>query len=162
MKYIVIILFFILILIITSRIELDVIKLEIINKKIKFLVKIKVYVFKYILIFSKKIKKKDIIKIIELSKNNEYVKKGEKIAKKLPIKLSNLNLELNYGIKNIYPNIYTYAILNAAIPMFINRYSNPKTKVRYNIKTDFKQNYLNSKISGKLEIKLCDLLHTQK
>lgn len=162
MKYIIIILFFILILIATSRVEISIKKLEIINNKIKFSIKTKIYIFKYILLFSKKIKKKDILKTIKFFEIKDHAQKGKKVIKKLPIKLSELNLELNYGIKYLYPNIYTYALLNAAIPILINRYSNSKTKVKYNIKTDFKRNYLHSKISGKLEIKLCDLLHTQK
>lgn len=162
MKYIVIILFFILILIITSRVEIDVKKLEIINNKVRFSIKTKIYIFKYILLFSKKIKKKDIIKSIKFFEVKDHVQKGKKIIRKLPIKLSEISLELDYGIKYLYPNIYSYAILNAAIPILINRYSNSKTKVRYNISTDFKRNYLHSNISGKLEIKLFNLLYAQK
>ena len=54
MEITLIILFFILILVCTSKIEIHIENLETVKSKIKFLIKIKFYIFKHILIFSKK------------------------------------------------------------------------------------------------------------
>ena len=138
MEITLIILFFILILICTSKIEIHIENLETVKSKIKFLIKIKFYIFKHILIFSKKIKKKDILKFIDFSDEKHIIIKESKIIKKVPMELISLDLNLSYGLKRIYTNVYIYAILNALIPTLLYKYSKPYTQVNYNIKTDFK------------------------
>lgn len=163
MEIMLIILFFILILVCTSRAEIRIEKLEIIKSKVKFLIKVKFYIFKYILIFSKKIKKKDILKLIDISSNKENIEKGTAIAKRLPMELMSFNLDLSYGWKHICTNVYTYAILNAVIPMLLYKYSTPRTKTNYNIRTDFKTTYLYLKLSAKIRIKTIKIIrHTLK
>lgn len=163
MEIMLIILFFILILVCTSRAEIRIEKLEIVKSKVKFLIKVKFYIFKYILIFSKKIKKKDILKLIDISSNKENIEKGTAIAKKVPMELVEFNLDLNYGWRHIYTNIYAYALLNALIPIFLYKYSNPQTKIKYNITTDFKRMYLYLKLSAKIRIKAIKIIrHTLK
>lgn len=153
MKIILIILFFILI-IIFSRIEIDIRKLEIIKGKIKFLIKLKIYIFKNVLIYSKKIKKKDILKIINFSQIKEHFEKEKKYLHLLPITINTFNLKLEYGIKNVYINVYTYAFINAIVPMILYNYANKNTKIWYQINTDFKRNYLYMKIRTKAEISI--------
>lgn len=158
MEIMLIILFFILILIITSRIEIDIQKLEVINKKIKFRIKVKVYTLKSILIFSKKIKKKDIIKLVDFSEKENHFEKERKIIRELPIAIDNFNLKLNYGIKSLYINVYAYAFINAIIPMFLYRYAHDKTKTNYTINTDFRRNYFYIKVSTRISISMLDAI----
>lgn len=158
MEVMLIILFFILILVCTSRVEIHIENLEIVKSKVKFLIKVKFYIFKYILIFSKKIKKKDILKFIDFSSNKENIAKGTAIAKKVPMDLIEFNLDLNYGWKHIYTNVYLYAVLNALIPAFLYKYSTPHTKINYNITTDFKRIYMYIKLSGKIRIKATKII----
>ena len=56
MRIIIIILFFI-ILFLTMIIKIDIEKIEVLNQKVFFRAKLKVYIFKYIKIFQKTIKK---------------------------------------------------------------------------------------------------------
>lgn len=158
MEVMFIILFFILILVCTSRAEIHIEKLEIVKSKVKFLIKVKFYIFKYILIFSKKIKKKDILKIIDISSNKENIEKGTAIAKKVPMDLIEFNLDLNYGWKHIYTNVYLYAALNTLIPVFLYKYGNSQSKINYNITTDFKTTYLYLKLSAKIRIKAIKII----
>ena len=52
-------------------IKIDIEEIEVINQKIFFKIKIKLYVFKYIKIFQKDIRKKDITKIISISEKHK-------------------------------------------------------------------------------------------
>ncbi len=158
MEITLIILFFILILVCTSKIEIHIENLETVKSKIKFLIKIKFYIFKHILIFSKKIKKKDILKFIDFSDEKHIIIKETKIIKKVPMELISLDLSLNYGLKHIYANIYVYAILNALIPMLLYRHSTPQTQINYNITTDFKTTQLYVKLSAKLRIRAIQII----
>lgn len=158
MEVTLIILFFILILILTSSIEIDIQKLEIINNKIKFFIKFKIAILKNIVIFSKKIKKKDIIKFLDFSQKKNHLEQERKFINTLPIKLTELNLKLDYGIKAIFINTYGFAIINTIIPIFINKFSNNKTKVNYEIKSNFKQNYIYVNISSKFRIDIIQLI----
>lgn len=158
MEIMLIILFFILILICTSKIEIHIENLETVKSKIKFLIRIKFYIFKHILIFSKKIKKKDILKFIDFSDEKHIIIKESKIIKKVPIELISLELSLSYGLKHLYTNVYIYAILNALIPMLLYKYSKPYTQVNYNINTNFKTTQFYVKLSAKLRIRAIEII----
>lgn len=162
MKIIIIILFFILIAFLSAKVELCIEKLQIINNKIKIHIEANIYIFKYIKIYSRRIRKKDIIKLIDFSKKERNFRKEKKIIRKVNIEISKINLKLNYGIKHVYLNIYIYAFLNALIPMTINRYSDEKTKINYNINTDFKRNFLEMELKSKIEISVLKTLIRQK
>lgn len=151
MKYLVIILF--LIFIISSiTIQIDIKHLEIINKKIKFNIYIKLYLFKKIKIFSKKIKKKDILKLVELSSKNNDINKAKKIFKKINSELEEVRIDIQYGIKNIKINTCLYIIVNTVIPSFICKYSNNKTKINYNVKNNYNVNYFYCNYKSKINI----------
>lgn len=151
MKYLVIILF--LIFIISSiTIQIDIKHLEIINKKIKFNIYIKLYLFKKIKIFSKKIKKKDILKLVELSSKNNDINKAKKIFKKINSELEEIGIDIQYGIKNIKINTCLYIIVNTVIPSLICKYSNNKTKINYNVKNNYNANYFYCNYKSKINI----------
>lgn len=151
MKYLVIILF--LIFIISSiTIQIDIKHLEIINKKIKFNIYIKLYLFKKIKIFSKKIKKKDILKLVELSSKNNDINKAKKIFKKINSELEEIGIDIQYGIKNIKINTCLYIIVNTVIPSLICKYANNKTKINYNVKNNYNANYFYCNYKSKINI----------
>lgn len=152
MEIILIILFLILILITTSRAEIHIENLEVVKNKIKFLIKIKFYILKRILIFSKKIKKRDILKLIEFSEKKAQVIKEKEILKTIPIEIISIDFNLNYGLKNVFTNIYVNAILNTFIPIVLYNYSNQNAIINYNISSNFKETYLYIKLKGKIKI----------
>lgn len=152
MKYITIILFFIFIIIISMRIQMDIQRLEIINQKIKFKIKVKIYIFKRIKVFSKRITKKDIIKLVNFSAKKKDFKKEKKIIKRIYNELSEIEFNIDYGMKNISLNTYLYIILNTAIPMIINKYSTRKTIIKYNIKNNYKRNFFHLEYKSKINI----------
>ena len=144
-----ILLFFILItLILTARIEISIKKLQIINKKIKFNIRFNIYALKKIKIFSKKVSKKDIIKIINYSEIKKHLKKEEKFLNYLDINLKKINLEINYGGNNVVANSYLFGIINSIIPTIISKYSNEKTEINYCINTEFKKNIIDLQLQS--------------
>lgn len=93
MKIFIIILFFILIILLSITLCIDIEKLEIYNGKTIFRIKVKIYIFKYIKIFQKKIHVKDIIKMIEnMSKKNLI--KDEKIIRNIKYSFSDMNVNI--------------------------------------------------------------------
>lgn len=146
---IIVILFLILILLLSVNIRIDIKKLSIENTKIKLNIIVKIYILKHIKIFQKKITKKDIKKIIEAIKKTN-IKKDEKIFRKLLYTVTNTSLEINYGLTNIFANIYLYAIINELIPTMIAK--NQIKKREYKINTDFKRNYFKLRFKSLIEI----------
>lgn len=162
MKIIIIILFFILIAFLSAKFEICIEKLQFVNNKIKFHIEANIYIFKYLKIYSRRIRKRDIIKLIDFSKKERNFRKEKKIIRKVNIEISKINLKINYGIRHVYLNIYTYAFLNALVPMTINRYLSEKANVDYNINTDFKRNFLEIELISKIEISVFKTLIRQK
>ena len=70
MRIIIIILFFI-ILFLTMIIKIDIEKIEVLNQKVFFRAKLKVYIFKYIKIFQKTIKKEELYKFFFFSEKHK-------------------------------------------------------------------------------------------
>lgn len=152
MKYIVLLFFILIILILTSYIEIDIKKLEIINKRIKFNISIKVYILKYIKIFTKKIRKKDIVKFINFSSTKNHIRKEKKIYRNLEIEVPKIELNIKYGIRHIFSNIYLYGIINSIVYTLIANTTKTNTKKNINIQTDFKENKLYLKIETIIRI----------
>ena len=148
MILLIIILFFIIILT-TLKVKIDIEKLEIDKSKIKYRAKIKIYILKYIKIFQKRIKKKDLSKIFFLFK-----KKGKRIKNSyFKMRIAKLDLKISYGMSNVFANIYIYAILNALVPMIISANGVDSNNRNYNINTDFKNNYFYVYLKGILELR---------
>ncbi len=147
-----ILLFFILliILLVTSKIEIYINKLEYTHGKIKFFIKINVYTLNKIKILSKKINKKHVIKILEFIIRKKEKESENKNNKKSILKVKRMYIEINYGIKKIYPNIYIYSILNALVPMTLGKYQ--IRNAQYKINTNFNKNELNIKLKSIIEI----------
>ena len=122
MKIVIIMLFFILIIILSTTIRLDIDKVEILDKKIKYKAKIKIYIFKFIKIFQKNITKKNLKNMIEMSMKTNMLTKGKTMFKKIQIDILELNIDWDYGLTAIIPNVYIYAIINSVIAMFISKY----------------------------------------
>lgn len=150
MKLVMIILFFILIFL-TMIIKIDIEEIEVINQKIFFKIKIKLYVFKYIKIFQKDIRKKDITKIISFSEKHKLLKKERKFLKKLYPKIEEFNLDLDYGIKNIFLNVYLYGIINTIIPCILAKFDVKQKDRKYKVNTNFKKNYLKIKFKSRIK-----------
>ena len=144
-----ILLFFIFISVITSKIELCIDKFLYQNRKIKFSIKIKIYILRKLKIFEKKIKKKHIMKIINISERKTIFKAEKKI---LDIEIEKIDLKIKYGIKHIFTNIYVYGLVNTIIPMLISKYTNKNTEKNIKIETDFYNNSLYLEMILKLKI----------
>lgn len=113
MKIFIIILFFIIFFLLTITLQLDIRKIAIYNKKIKFNIYIKIYLLKKILIYKRKIRKKDILKLIQISKKRKIIKEEKRIFKSLSLDIKNINIEIGYNIKNQIYMAYIYGILQA-------------------------------------------------
>lgn len=150
MKVLIIILFFILI-ILSMTINIDIEKLYVNNRKISFEIKLKIYILKYIKIFQKKIYKKEIIKLIK-KRTNKEIKAKEKTIKKIKYTINDLEISIEYGIRNVLINSYLYGVINASIPML--KHKNNITNMKYKIKTNFKENNIKIEIKGKIKIRL--------
>lgn len=153
MKIFIIILFFILIILLSTTVCIDIEKLEIYNGKTVFKIKLKIYIFKYIKIFQKKIHKKDIIKMIEnMSKKN--IIKDEKIIRKIKYTFSDMNINVEYGIRNVLLNTYTYGIINMIIPIFLAQKGT--NNIEYNITTNFRKKFISIQARGKIQVQILE------
>lgn len=150
MKVLIIILFFILI-ILSMTVNIDIEKLSVNNRKISFEIKLKIYILKYIKIFQKKIHKKEIIKLIK-KRTNKEIQAKEKRIKKIKNIINELDINIEYGIRNVLINSYLYGVINAIIPM-LNHKNNIKN-MKYKIKTNFKENYIKIEMKGKIKIRI--------
>ncbi len=148
-----IILLSIIVVFLTTTITIDIKKFEIFNCKIKYNIYIKFYILKKIKIYSIKVNKKHIEKII----NNIFKKKKKiKINNKF-FCIEKMFLKVEYGWKNIFHNIYFYSIINALIPIFLNKTENSNI-LKYRIKTNFNQNFLKVQLKVKINIKILKLI----
>lgn len=111
MKMFIIILFLIFILFISITIKIEIRKIEIINRKIKFNIKIKLYILNIIKIFQKRITKRNLKRIINMSKKQTIFKDEKKILRSIEIEFENVNLQIIYPMKNPILASYIYAIL---------------------------------------------------
>lgn len=153
MKIFIIVLFFILILFLSITVSMDIEKLEVYNKKIIFKIKIKIYIFKYIKVFQKKIHKKDIIKLMDNITKKKIIK-DEKIIKNIKYSFKDLKINIEYGIKNTLINAYAYGIINMIIPMLLAKQE--VKNMEYNITTNFRKNFISIKIRGKIQIQVLE------
>ena len=153
MKIFIIILFFILIILLSITLCIDIEKLEIYNGKTVFRIKLKIYFFKYIKIFQKKIRVKDIIKMIE-NRSKKNLINYEKIIKSIKYSFNDMNINIEYGIRNVLLNTYTYGIINMIIPMLI---AQKDTKnIEYNITTNFRRNFISIHVKGKIKVEVLE------
>lgn len=153
MKIFIIILFFILIILLSITLCIDIEKLEIYNGKTVFRIKLKIYFFKYIKIFQKKIHVKDIIKMIE-NRSKKNLINDEKIIKSIKYSFNDMNINIEYGIRNVLLNTYTYGIINMIIPMLI---AQKDTKnIEYNITTNFRRNFISIHVKGKIKVEVLE------
>lgn len=153
MKIFIIILFFILIILLSTTVCIDIEKLEIYNGKTVFKIKLKIYIFKYIKIFQKKIHKKDIIKMIE-NMSKENIIKDEKIIRKIKYTFSDMNINVEYGIRNVLLNTYTYGIINMIIPIFLAQKGT--NNIEYNITTNFRKKFISIQARGKIQVQILE------
>lgn len=153
MKIFIIILFFILIILLSITVCIDIEKLEIYNGKTVFKIKLKIYIFKYIKIFQKKIHKKDIIKMIE-NMSKENIIKDEKIIRKIKYTFSDMNINVEYGIRNVLLNTYTYGIINMIIPIFLAQKGT--NNIEYNITTNFRKKFISIQAKGKIQVQILE------
>ena len=153
MKIFIIILFFILIILLSTTVCIDIEKLEIYNGKTVFNIKLKIYIFKYIKIFQKKIHKKDIIKMIE-NMSKENIIKDEKIIRKIKYTFSDMNINVEYGIRNVLLNTYTYGIINMIIPIFLAQKGT--NNIEYNITTNFRKKFISIQARGKIQVQILE------
>ena len=100
-----------------------------------------------------------LIKFINFSKNKDIFIKEKKAIKMINMEILEMNLDVKYGIKHIYTNIKMFTILNILIPMIINKYSDSKSKIKYNIKNDFKENYFKVELMLKLKIIILNIIY---
>ena len=153
MKIFIIILFFILIILLSITVCIDIEKLEIYNGKTVFKIKLKIYIFKYIKIFQKKIHKKDIIKMIE-NMSMENIIKDEKIIRKIKYTFSDMNINVEYGIRNVLLNTYTYGIINMIIPIFLAQKGT--NNIEYKITTNFRKKFISIQARGKIQVQILE------
>ena len=153
MKIFIIILFFNLIILLSITLCIDIEKLEIYNGKTIFRIKVKIYSFKYIKIFQKKINIKDIIKMLKnMSKRNLI--KDEKIIKSIKYSFNDVNINIEYGIRNVLLNPYAYGIINMIIPMWIAQKG--IKDIEYNITTNFRKNFISIRAKGKIKVEVLE------
>lgn len=153
MKIFIIILFLNLIILLSITLCIDIEKLEIYNGKTIFKIKLKIYIFKYIKIFQKKIHKKDIIKMIE-NMSKENLTKDEKIIKSIKYSFNDMNINIEYGIRNVLLNTYAYGIINMIIPMWIAQKG--IKDIEYNITTNFRKNFISIQVRGKIQVQILE------
>ena len=108
MKIFIIILFFIIFFLLTITLQLDIRKIAIYNKKIKFNIYIKIYLLKKILIYKRKIRKNDVLKLIQLSKKRKIIKEEKRIFKELSLEVKNINIQVGYSLKNQFYMAYIF------------------------------------------------------
>ncbi len=120
MKIFIIILFFIIFFLLTITLQLDIRKIAIYNKKIKFNIYIKIYLLKKILIYKRKIRKNDVLKLIQLSKKRKIIKEEKRIFKELSLEVKNINIQVGYSLKNQIYMAYIYGILQAITNIGVN------------------------------------------
>lgn len=153
MKIFIIILFFNLIILLSITLCIDIEKLEIYNGKTIFRIKVKIYIFKYIKIFQKKINVKDIIKMLK-NMSKENLTKDEKIIKSIKYSFNDMNINIEYGIRNVLLNTYAYGIINMIIPMWIAQKG--IKDIEYNITTNFRKNFISIQVRGKIQVQILE------
>lgn len=153
MKIFIIILFLNLIILLSITLCIDIEKLEIYNGKTIFRIKVKIYIFKYIKIFQKKIHKKDIIKMLK-NMSKENLTKDEKIIKSIKYSFNDMNINIEYGIRNVLLNTYAYGIINMIIPMWIAQKG--IKDIEYNITTNFRKNFISIRAKGKIQVQILE------
>ena len=151
MKFLIILLFFICLICLTS-ITINIDKIEVSKNKIRFKIYLEVYILKTIRIVKKKIRKKTIYKVIDLI----AIKKSSNQIKKNWYKIEEFKLLVNYGWKNIFQNIYFFATVNNIIPILINIINIQNRE--YTIKTSFDKNFFYFKVKCKIKIKIFHLV----
>ena len=156
MKSVIIILVFILIIVNTS-IQLDLENVQIINSKVRYKARIKLLVFRVIPIIQIKIKKKMLKKLVKIIDNKKIIK--SKTVKKIKPKIKKIDLEIDYGLKNIFLNVYLYGLANAVIATMI---ANTNiTDKKYTISTNFNKNYFKASLKLKMEIILREIIFSK-
>lgn len=153
MKIFIIILFLNLIILLSITLCIDIEKLEIYNGKTIFRIKVKIYIFKYIKIFQKKINVKDIIKMLK-NMSKENLTKDEKIIKSIKYSFNDMNINIEYGIRNVLLNTYAYGIINMIIPMWIAQKG--IKDIEYNITTNFRKNFISIRAKGKIQVQILE------
>lgn len=153
MKIFIIILFLNLIILLSITLCIDIEKLEIYNGKTIFRIKVKIYIFKYIKIFQKKINVKDIIKMLK-NMSKENLTKDEKIIKSIKYSFNDMNINIEYGIRNVLLNTYAYGIINMIIPMWIAQKG--IKDIEYNITTNFRKNFISIQVRGKIQVQILE------
>lgn len=113
MKIFIIILFFIICFLLATTIQLDIKKIVIFSKKIKFKIYIKIYLFNKIPLYKRKIRKEDILKLIQLSKKRKIEIEEKRIFKYLSLEIEKIRIKIEYNIKNQIYMAYIYGFLQA-------------------------------------------------
>jgi len=147
---------FLFFVILSLKITIDIEKLEIINSKIRYRAKIKIYILGFIPVFQKKIQKKNLKKIIKLA-GEERIRKNKTIRNLRP-KITAINADIDYGLKDVLFNIYFYGLINVLVPIFIAKNEIPEKKRKYNIKLNYNKNYFKLKLKMKMEFGIKELL----
>lgn len=111
MKIFIIILFLIFILMLSITIKVEIRKIEIINRKIKLNIYIKLYILNTIKVFQKRITKRELKRIINMSKRQKAFEDGKKIIKNIDIEFESINFKMIYPAKNPILGAYIYAAL---------------------------------------------------
>lgn len=138
MKILIIILFLIFTFVLLLDIKIEIRKIEIVNKKIKFNIYLQIYLLSKIKLYEKRVTKKEILKLIQLSEKRKIIKNEKKLIKNLSIEIEKIDIQILYNLKNPIHMAYIYGVLQAIINILIASI-NPKSK-NIIIKTQYKGN----------------------
>lgn len=119
MKILIIMLFFISIVILLLNIKLNIKKIEILNRKIKFNIYLQIYLLNRLKLYEKKITKNDILKLIQLSQKRKVIKDEKRIIKNISIEIERVNIQILYNLKNPIHMAYIYGFLQSIINILI-------------------------------------------
>jgi len=148
MKIFIIILFFIIFFLLSTTIQLDIKKIAIFNKKIKFNIYIKIYICNKILLYKRKVRKKDILKLIQISKKRKILKEEKIIFKSLSLDIKNINIEIGYNVKNQIYMAYIYGILQGITNIGVSfAKTNKREIIIKNKSKDYTYLYISTKIN---------------
>lgn len=178
-KFMLLILFFLLLFLITAiltlKIRIDIQKFVISNidkngkhQKIKLehRVIVKLYIFNYIKIFSKLINKRVTNNITEkvqprlkkINKSTKEIGKLLKFIKNMKLELKDFNFVLNFGIEDVNLLIYTFTLISTIIPFLIRK---QWKNIEYSVAPIYNNgNLIDLRLKGIVDINLVHIIYT--
>ena len=86
--------------------------------------------------------------------SKENLTKDEKIIKSIKYSFNDMNINIEYGIRNVLLNTYAYGIINMIIPMWIAQKG--IKDIEYNITTNFRKNFISIQVRGKIQVQILE------